>query len=156
MELFTVKHYSEDERPTIKGNGFDGMEVGETREEAEEFVQWVNRLVHAAGRGPTDNSAHPIPWVVEQGVNGGVNIVDANGEIVVDTGTDGGMSGEAVSAILTAVNAPLTEQRDAEILALRRRVAALEEALIKAAERESRLIKGKLQNDYRPYPTVAT
>jgi len=43
---FIVKHYSSDERPTIKGNGFDGLEVGEDREEAEHFIAWVNaRLV---------------------------------------------------------------------------------------------------------------
>ena len=92
-------------------------------------------------KGFIDRTAHPIPWTLEQGVDGGVNIVDANGETVVDTGTDGGMSGEAACAILTAVNAPLT----AKITVLKRRVAALEEALIKAAERESRLIRGKLR-----------
>jgi hypothetical protein len=39
---FVVKHYTEDEGPTIKGNGFDGLRVGEDREEAEEFVGYVN------------------------------------------------------------------------------------------------------------------
>ena len=95
-------------------------------------------------KGFIDRTAHPIPWALEQGVDGGVNIVDANGETVVDTGTDGGMSGEAACAILMAVNAPWSELRDAKITVLKRRVAALEEALIKAAERESRLIRGKL------------
>lgn len=41
-EKFVVKQYSSDSRPTIKGNGFDGLEVGETREEAEEFALWIN------------------------------------------------------------------------------------------------------------------
>ena len=45
-EPFTVKHYSADQRPTLKGNGFDGLELGEGREEAEVFVQWVNRRIH--------------------------------------------------------------------------------------------------------------
>lgn len=45
MEPFTVKHYSEDERPTIKGNGFDGLEVGSDRQEAEEFIMFVNKLI---------------------------------------------------------------------------------------------------------------
>lgn len=45
MEPFTIKHYSEDERPTIKGNGFDGLEVGSDRQEAEEFVEFVNKLI---------------------------------------------------------------------------------------------------------------
>jgi len=49
VEPFVVKQYSGDERPSIKGNGFDGLCVGETREEAEEFVAWVNaRLAELA------------------------------------------------------------------------------------------------------------
>lgn len=41
-EPFVVRHYSTDERPTIKGNGFDGLEIGQDRDEAEAFVAWVN------------------------------------------------------------------------------------------------------------------
>lgn len=47
MEPFVVKHYIADERPTIKGNGFDGLEIGEDREEAERFVAFVNAAVAA-------------------------------------------------------------------------------------------------------------
>lgn len=47
MEPFVVKHYASDERPTIKGNGFDGLEIGEDREEAERFVAFVNAAVAA-------------------------------------------------------------------------------------------------------------
>lgn len=50
MEPFVVKHYASDQRPTIKGNGFDGLEVGEYREEAEEFIAWVNKLIETARR----------------------------------------------------------------------------------------------------------
>ena len=39
---FVVRHYTDDERPSIKGNGFDGLEVGEDRQEAEEFIAWIN------------------------------------------------------------------------------------------------------------------
>lgn len=46
-EPFVVKHYSGDEHPVIKGNGFDGLEVGESREDAEEFVAWVNAKLKA-------------------------------------------------------------------------------------------------------------
>ena len=42
---FYVKQYNPGDRPTVKGNGFDGIEVGETREEAEEFIIFVNHLV---------------------------------------------------------------------------------------------------------------
>lgn len=49
MEPFVVKHYSTDERPTLKGNGFDGLEIGgDDREEAEVFVAWVNRRIREA------------------------------------------------------------------------------------------------------------
>lgn len=41
-EKFVVRHYVGDERPIIKGNGFDGLEIGSSREEAEEFIAWVN------------------------------------------------------------------------------------------------------------------
>jgi len=44
---FIVKHYSADERPNIKGNGFDGLEVGKDRAEAEDFVSWVNAHIAA-------------------------------------------------------------------------------------------------------------
>jgi hypothetical protein len=42
VEPFVVKHYASDERPSIKGNGFDGLEVGEDRQDAEDFVKWLN------------------------------------------------------------------------------------------------------------------
>lgn len=59
LEPFVVKHYSGSARPTIKGNGFDGLEVGEDREEAEVFVNWVNARITA----PQD--AQP-GWSAEQ------------------------------------------------------------------------------------------
>lgn len=43
MEDFVVRHYSVDERPTIKGNGFDGLHVGENREEAQVLTDYINR-----------------------------------------------------------------------------------------------------------------
>ena len=47
VEPFVVKHYTSDEYPSIKGNGFDGLRVGDDRQEAEEFVAWVNRRLAA-------------------------------------------------------------------------------------------------------------
>jgi hypothetical protein len=41
-EHFAVKHYTEDEGPILKGNGMDGIRVGEDREEAEDFAKWIN------------------------------------------------------------------------------------------------------------------
>ena len=42
LEPFVVKHYASDERPSIKGNGFDGLQIGEDRQDAEDFVKWLN------------------------------------------------------------------------------------------------------------------
>jgi hypothetical protein len=42
---FVVRHYTNDERPSIKGNGFDGLEIGEDRQEAEEFIAWINKRI---------------------------------------------------------------------------------------------------------------
>ena len=39
---FVVKHYIYEDRPTIKGNGFDGLEIGVDRKDAEVFIEWVN------------------------------------------------------------------------------------------------------------------
>lgn len=57
-EVFTVKHYGSDERPTIKGNGFDGLEIGTDREEAEEFVTWLNAAL--AGRASSPAQPEPV------------------------------------------------------------------------------------------------
>lgn len=45
--MFVVKHYQGDAHPTLKGYGFDGLVIGENREEAEEFVAWVNTRIAA-------------------------------------------------------------------------------------------------------------
>lgn len=47
MDRFIVKHYTSDEFPTIKGNGFDGLVVGEDREDADEFIGFVNDVISA-------------------------------------------------------------------------------------------------------------
>jgi hypothetical protein len=44
-EPFVVRHYATESRPIIKGNGFDGLEIGEERTEAEEFIAWVNNTI---------------------------------------------------------------------------------------------------------------
>ena len=45
MDKFIVKHYSSDEYPCIKGNGFDGTTVGDDREDAEEFIDFINEII---------------------------------------------------------------------------------------------------------------
>ena len=44
-EQFIVKHYSEDERPTLKGHGFDGLVIGDDRQEAQDFVDYLNTIL---------------------------------------------------------------------------------------------------------------
>ena len=44
-EQFIVKHYSEDERPTLKGHGFDGLVIGDERQEAQDFVDYLNTIL---------------------------------------------------------------------------------------------------------------
>lgn len=39
-----MKHYSADERPTVKGNGFDGIEIGEL------IFEFPKNLQHPIGR----------------------------------------------------------------------------------------------------------
>jgi len=48
MEHFVVKHYSEDAHPSIKGNGFDGLVIGNNRSEAEDFINWINAVIDKA------------------------------------------------------------------------------------------------------------
>lgn len=45
MQRFIVKQYDKLEPPTLKGNGFDGLPVGDNRTEAEEFIAFVNHLI---------------------------------------------------------------------------------------------------------------
>lgn len=45
IENFVVKHYTSDAQPTIKGNGFDELKIGDDRWEAEEFVNWINEHI---------------------------------------------------------------------------------------------------------------
>lgn len=42
IQPFVVKHFGTNDRPTVEGNGFRGLELGHTREEAERFITWVN------------------------------------------------------------------------------------------------------------------
>ena len=46
IELFSVKQY--DDVCIAKGNGFDGQELGEIREDAEVFIGFVNRCISKA------------------------------------------------------------------------------------------------------------
>lgn len=68
-EPFVVKHYSGSERPMLKGNGFDGLEIGEDRDEAEQFVRWINAALAGQQAGqqaePTDGWKEAcIAWTV--------------------------------------------------------------------------------------------
>lgn len=63
MEKFVVKHYTDDEHPTIKGNGFDGLVIGEDREEAQEFVNYINKIISSIDQKEWTNAAYTIEWL---------------------------------------------------------------------------------------------
>jgi hypothetical protein len=65
QEPFVVKHYSGDERPIIKGNGFDGLEIGQDREEAQVFADWVNARLAPPQRQPLQVDKDGWYWVSE-------------------------------------------------------------------------------------------
>lgn len=47
MEKFIVKHYAGQAHPIVKGNGFDGIVLGESKEEAQDFVDFINKQLSA-------------------------------------------------------------------------------------------------------------
>jgi hypothetical protein len=57
-EPFVVRYYTEDHNPVLKGNGFDGLVLGHTLREAEEFVNWVNA---ALGLNPEWDNVNDPP-----------------------------------------------------------------------------------------------
>jgi hypothetical protein len=59
-EPFVVRHYANDERPCIKGNGFDGLELGESREEAEAFVSWINARLATQPAAPAESISNEL------------------------------------------------------------------------------------------------
>ena len=64
-ELFVVRHYEGEERPSIKGNGFDGLEIGKERWEAEEFVEFVNKAMTRDSPKPEVDQppkVEPVAW----------------------------------------------------------------------------------------------
>lgn len=51
VEKFIIKHYIGDKHPTVKGNGFDGLIIGDNRDEAEEFVNFINAIIEKVING---------------------------------------------------------------------------------------------------------
>jgi hypothetical protein len=45
MDKFIVRHYVSDKHSIIKGNGFDGTTVGDEREDAEDFIGFINKII---------------------------------------------------------------------------------------------------------------
>ena len=69
-EPFVVRHYICDDRPTIKGNGFDGLVVGDNREEADQFVAWVNaRIASPPQRKPLTDEKISDLWCEVSGTD---------------------------------------------------------------------------------------
>ena len=73
QEFFVVKHYSADERPTIKGNGFDGLEVGTDREDAEKFIKWVNARISTPPQPKPEQESDDLTIAYVSGFHDGKN-----------------------------------------------------------------------------------
>lgn len=73
LEPFIVKHYSGDERPILKGNGFDGLEIGTDRAEAEEFVNWINKALARHPQELVEILRHAEEWMADEGCDCGVD-----------------------------------------------------------------------------------
>lgn len=50
MEKFVIKHYTDQAHPSLKGFGFDGLVIGEYRDEAEEFAEFLNSILEKCER----------------------------------------------------------------------------------------------------------
>ena len=72
LEPLIVKHYSGDERPILKGNGFDGLEIGTDRAEAEEFVNWINAALRHQ-KELVEALRNAEEWMSEEGCDCGVD-----------------------------------------------------------------------------------
>jgi len=74
MEKFIIKHYANDPHPTLKGNGFDGLVIGDYREEAEDFVTFINKLIENQNSSTNSSSQEdnieemPFEYAVELGI----------------------------------------------------------------------------------------
>jgi len=44
-ERFVAKQYTDDPHPILKGYGFDGLTIGDYREEAQSFVDFLNGII---------------------------------------------------------------------------------------------------------------
>lgn len=58
MEKFIIKHYADTPHPIIKGNGFDGTVIGDFRDEAEDFINFVNELVEHRNSHTNDENSN--------------------------------------------------------------------------------------------------
>jgi len=50
MENFIVKHYGDTAHPVVKGHGFDGLTIGDYREEANDFIEYINSMIELIDR----------------------------------------------------------------------------------------------------------
>ena len=66
VEPFVVKYYTDDRYPSIKGNGWDGLRVGDDRDEAEEFVKWLNGRLAAAQPARQGEQRKPLSKILAE------------------------------------------------------------------------------------------
>ncbi len=69
MDKFVIKHYTDEPHPTLKGNGFDGLVIGDYRDEAQNFIDFVNNLIDfrksqenkESSKTPTNKQSESLP-----------------------------------------------------------------------------------------------
>lgn len=59
MQKFIVKCYEGDNNPTVKGNGLDGTILGDSREDAEEFLSPINKMIDLCNEFFVDYMVRP-------------------------------------------------------------------------------------------------
>lgn len=88
VEPFVVKYYISDDGPSIKGNGFDGLRIGDDRQEAEEFISFVNkalgRIVEAKPSDARDELIQLCRNITQSWDEGAVSVADEGFEILID------------------------------------------------------------------------
>jgi hypothetical protein len=62
-EPFVVRHYVGEDRPIVKGNRFDGLEIGSTREDSIEFINFINDRIAVGGRYTAPQRSARLPPV---------------------------------------------------------------------------------------------
>jgi hypothetical protein len=62
IQLFAIKDGTSATNPRITGNGFDGLQIGASQEEAEAFLSWVNTQLQMQSINPLTDDKLDQLW----------------------------------------------------------------------------------------------